>query len=164
MADLRRDTLTSAKRIKDLAEMPARQTSSEPSAAQIRAQCERILASEGFVRSERQRAFLEFIVTAALEGRADRLKEFTLGIEVFEKDVDFDPGVDAKPFAKGLPASPGAASGKVVFSVDEAVKMAEDGEKVILVRTETSPEDFCGMHAAQAILTARGGADNHARK
>jgi pyruvate,orthophosphate dikinase len=62
----------------------------------------------------------------------------------------------------GLPASPGAASGKVVFDPDEAEELAKDGAKVILVRTETAPEDFHGMVAAQAILTARGGMTSHA--
>ena len=55
--------------------------------------------------------------------------------------------------AKGLPASPGAASGKIVFSADEAEKQAHAGKKVILVRVETSPEDIHGMHAAEGILT-----------
>ena len=64
--------------------------------------------------------------------------------------------------AKGLPASPGAASGKVVFSADEAEKQARAGEKVILVRRETSPEDIHGMHAAEGILTATGGMTSHA--
>ncbi len=64
--------------------------------------------------------------------------------------------------AKGLPASPGAATGKVVFTAEGAERMAAEGEKVILVRMETSPEDIHGMHAAQAILTARGGMTSHA--
>ena len=62
----------------------------------------------------------------------------------------------------GLPASPGAASGTVVLDPDEAEELAKDGKKVILVRTETAPEDFHGMVAAQAILTARGGMTSHA--
>ncbi len=73
-----------------------------------------------------------------------------------------DPSVQADVLAKGLPASPGAASGKVVFAVDRAVAMASRGEKVILVRTETSPEDIDGMKVAQAILTTRGGMTSHA--
>jgi pyruvate,orthophosphate dikinase len=73
-----------------------------------------------------------------------------------------DPDVDAKPFARGLPASPGAASGKVVFSVDDAVRKASEGDDVILVRTETSPEDIDGMKVSRAILTARGGMTSHA--
>src|SRR6185369_11577926 len=64
--------------------------------------------------------------------------------------------------AKGLPASPGAASGTVVFTADEAEAAAKTGTKVILVRIETSPEDIHGMHAAQGILTARGGMTSHA--
>ncbi|HJQ34570.1 MAG TPA: pyruvate, phosphate dikinase [Pyrinomonadaceae bacterium] len=68
-----------------------------------------------------------------------------------------DPNTDAKVVAKGLPASPGAAQGKVVFDPDEAEELAAAGEKVVLVRQETSPDDFHGMVAAQAIVTARGG-------
>ena len=64
--------------------------------------------------------------------------------------------------AKGLPASPGAACGKIVFNADEAEKASNDGEKVILTRIETSPEDIHGMHAAQGILTTRGGMTSHA--
>ncbi len=68
----------------------------------------------------------------------------------------------ANPLTTGLPASPGAASGKAVFDPDEAEQMAATGEKVILIRVETAPEDFHGMVAAQAILTARGGMTSHA--
>lgn len=73
-----------------------------------------------------------------------------------------DPKAEAVVLAKGLPASPGAAQGRVVFSPDEAEEMAREGEKVILVRQETSPDDFHGMVAAQAIVTARGGMTSHA--
>src|SRR3989440_1159060 len=73
-----------------------------------------------------------------------------------------DPDTDAKVVAKGLPASPGAAQGKVVFNPDEAEELAQAGMKVILVRQETSPDDFHGMVAAQAIVTARGGMTSHA--
>jgi pyruvate,orthophosphate dikinase len=73
-----------------------------------------------------------------------------------------DPKADRKVIAKGLPASPGAAGGKAVFDADTAEKWAAAGEKVILVRTETSPEDIHGMHAAEGILTARGGMTSHA--
>jgi len=73
-----------------------------------------------------------------------------------------DPEADKEIIAKGLPASPGAASGKIVFDSDEAETMAQAGEKVILVRLETSPEDIHGMHAAQGILTSRGGMTSHA--
>jgi len=69
---------------------------------------------------------------------------------------------NAKVIAKGLPASPGAASGKVYFTAEEAVHAAKNGEKVILVRLETSPEDLEGMVEAQGILTARGGRTSHA--
>ena len=68
----------------------------------------------------------------------------------------------ATPVAKGLPASPGAATGQIVFSADDAAAFAEEGKKVILVREETSPEDLAGMVAAQGILTARGGMTSHA--
>jgi pyruvate, orthophosphate dikinase len=73
-----------------------------------------------------------------------------------------DPKAEIRVLAKGLPASPGAAVGKVVFTAEDAEHAAEKGEKVILVRTETSPEDIGGMHAAQGILTARGGMTSHA--
>ncbi len=73
-----------------------------------------------------------------------------------------DPEAEKRVIAKGLPASPGAACGKVVFSADEAEAKAKAGERVVLVRIETSPEDIHGMHAAEGILTARGGMTSHA--
>ena len=73
-----------------------------------------------------------------------------------------DPKAERKIIAKGLPASPGAVSGKVVFSADQAEKLAAAGEAVILVRIETSPDDIHGMHAAKGILTSRGGMTSHA--
>ncbi|MFG1360066.1 pyruvate, phosphate dikinase [Xanthobacter pseudotagetidis] len=73
-----------------------------------------------------------------------------------------DPKAERKVIATGLPASPGAAAGAIVFSADEAEAMKEKGLKVILVRVETSPEDIHGMHAAQGILTSRGGMTSHA--
>ncbi len=73
-----------------------------------------------------------------------------------------DPKTDATVLATGLPASPGAAQGQVVFSPDEAEELAREGAKVVLVRQETSPDDFHGMVAAQAIVTARGGMTSHA--
>ena len=73
-----------------------------------------------------------------------------------------DPKAPRRLLAKGLPASPGAASGIVVFSADEAEARAQKGESVILVRIETSPEDIHGMHAAKGILTTRGGMTSHA--
>jgi len=73
-----------------------------------------------------------------------------------------DPKAEKVVIARGLPASPGAASGKIVFTADDAVRFAAAGEDVILVRDETSPEDIHGMHAAKAIVTARGGMTSHA--
>ncbi|AYK14686.1 MAG: pyruvate, phosphate dikinase [Methanosarcina flavescens] len=73
-----------------------------------------------------------------------------------------DPKVKLEVVAKGLPASPGAAVGKVVFTAEDAEEMAEIGEKTILVRNETSPEDIGGMAAAQGVLTVRGGMTSHA--
>lgn len=73
-----------------------------------------------------------------------------------------DPKAEKKVIGSGLPASPGAASGEIVFSADEAELLKTQGRKVILVRIETSPEDIHGMHAAQGILTTRGGMTSHA--
>ena len=83
-------------------------------------------------------------------------------------DTLLHPQFDAKalkaaaPVGKGLGASPGAACGKIVFTADDAVAWAEKGEKVVLVRLETSPEDITGMKSAQGILTVRGGMTSHA--
>jgi pyruvate,orthophosphate dikinase len=74
----------------------------------------------------------------------------------------FDPKAKLDIMTKGLPASPGAATGRVVFNADDAEEWASRGEKVILVRIETSPEDIGGMNAAVGILTARGGMTSHA--
>ncbi|QTL98983.1 pyruvate, phosphate dikinase [Iocasia frigidifontis] len=73
-----------------------------------------------------------------------------------------DPDAELTILAKGLDASPGAAAGKVVFDSDEAAELGKAGEKVVLVRTETSPEDIHGMAAAQGVLTSRGGMTSHA--
>jgi pyruvate,orthophosphate dikinase len=73
-----------------------------------------------------------------------------------------DPKAERRVIARGLPASPGAASGKIVFTADKAEVQANEGERVILCRTETSPEDIHGMHAAAGILTTRGGMTSHA--
>ncbi len=73
-----------------------------------------------------------------------------------------DPDAERKIIASGLPASPGAACGEIVFSSDEAETLKGQGHKVILVRVETSPEDIHGMHAAEGILTTRGGMTSHA--
>ncbi|RIL06963.1 MAG: pyruvate, phosphate dikinase [Proteobacteria bacterium] len=93
----------------------------------------------------------EVAVTRVDPGSLDQLLHPTL-----------DPDAEKKVIAKGLPASPGAACGKVVFSADEAEAKAKAGEKVVLVRIETSPEDIHGMYAAEGILTARGGMTSHA--
>ncbi|MGH7905660.1 MAG: pyruvate, phosphate dikinase, partial [Candidatus Binataceae bacterium] len=73
-----------------------------------------------------------------------------------------DPGVHKEILARGLPASPGAVSGEIVFSAEEAVAAANEGHHVVLVRIETSPEDINGMNVAEGILTARGGMTSHA--
>src|ERR671912_2308913 len=73
-----------------------------------------------------------------------------------------DPKADRKVLASGLPASPGAASGEIVFSSEDAEAARKAGRKCILVRVETSPEDIHGMHAAEGILTTRGGMTSHA--
>lgn len=73
-----------------------------------------------------------------------------------------DPSFNAKPIATGLPASPGAATGRVIFDTDEAHSLGSTGEAVILVREETTPEDIHGMIAAKGVLTSRGGMTSHA--
>jgi pyruvate,orthophosphate dikinase len=90
--------------------------------------------------------------------RVDPLKLDELLHPVFDKAAL----KSAKLIAKGLAASPGAATGRVVFNADDAAEWASGGEKVIMVRVETSPEDLAGMAAAQGILTARGGMTSHA--
>ncbi len=82
--------------------------------------------------------------------------------QLLHPTIDPEARKKAAPLTTGLPASPGAASGKAVFDPDEAEHLANLGEKVILIRVETAPEDFHGMVAAQAILTARGGMTSHA--
>ena len=93
-------------------------------------------------------------------------KEAILSIEPHSLDALLHPTLDEKTninvVAKGLPASPGAASGKVVFSSDEAERLNGVRQNTILVRVETSPEDIHGMHAAKGILTSRGGMTSHA--
>ena len=93
-------------------------------------------------------------------------KEAVLRVEPKSLDTLLHPTLDEKTIinviAKGLPASPGAASGKVVFSSDEAERLNGMMQDTILVRVETSPEDIHGMHAAKGILTARGGMTSHA--
>ncbi len=82
--------------------------------------------------------------------------------ELLHPVFDTNELAKAKVLAKGLPASPGAATGQIVFFADEAAEWAAKGKKVILVRVETSPEDLSGMDAAEGILTARGGMTSHA--
>ncbi len=94
--------------------------------------------------------------TALLRQEANKLDELLHPV------FDLKALAAAKELSKGLPASPGAATGKVVFSAEEAEKWAADGKKVILVRRETSPEDLKGMYAAEGILTERGGMTSHA--
>ncbi|MDD3282305.1 MAG: pyruvate, phosphate dikinase, partial [Candidatus Cloacimonetes bacterium] len=94
--------------------------------------------------------------TALLRMEPEKLDE--LLHPVFNKDAL----TKAHVIAKGLPASPGAATGQIVFFADDAEAWAKDGKKVILVRTETSPEDLRGMNVAKGILTARGGMTSHA--
>ncbi|MDI6783402.1 MAG: pyruvate, phosphate dikinase, partial [bacterium] len=82
--------------------------------------------------------------------------------ELLHPIIDPNAEKSCKPIAKGLPAGPGGATGKVVFTANDAVEWTKRGETVILVREETNPEDVEGMRAAQAILTARGGMTSHA--
>ncbi|MDR3505913.1 MAG: pyruvate, phosphate dikinase, partial [Acidocella sp.] len=110
-------------------------------------------------------ASLRIAVEMAEEGLIDR-NTAVMRVNPAALDQLLHPTLDPKAaktqFAKGLPASPGAASGAVVFSADEAELRAQKGESVILVRIETSPEDIHGMHAARGILTTRGGMTSHA--
>ena len=112
---------------------------------------------------------------AAVKVAVDLVKEGLIDKETAVMRVEPDqinqllhPVFDAEelgkaiPVTKGLPASPGAATGQIVFSADDAAKFADAGKKVILVREETSPEDLAGMVAAEGILTARGGMTSHA--
>src|SRR5579883_2236117 len=110
-------------------------------------------------------AALRVAVEMANEGLINH-EEAIKRVEPLALDQLLHPTIDPKAhrdvIAKGLPASPGAASGKIVFHADQAEAMAQGGEKVILCRVETSPEDIHGMHAAQGILTTRGGMTSHA--
>lgn len=110
---------------------------------------------------------------AAVKTAVDMVKEGIISIEEALLRVDaekinqllhrqIDNNVEVEIIAKGLPASPGAASGKVIFDADLAEKMGDNGEKVILVRSETNPDDIHGIIYAQGILTSRGGMTSHA--
>ncbi|NNC37469.1 MAG: pyruvate, phosphate dikinase [Acidimicrobiales bacterium] len=111
------------------------------------------------------KAALKIAVDMAAEGMVNE-DEALLRVDPMSLDQLLHPTLDANAstdlIVTGLPASPGAAIGEVVFNSDEAEHLAKAGHKVILVRTETSPEDIHGMHAAQAIVTARGGMTSHA--
>ncbi|HEX5368736.1 MAG TPA: pyruvate, phosphate dikinase [Dehalococcoidia bacterium] len=111
------------------------------------------------------RAMVKVAVDMAAEGAITR-DEAVLRIEPDKLDEllhpTFDTTAQRNVIATGLAASPGAAVGKVVFTADEAETAAANGQQVILVRLETSPEDICGMKAAEGILTARGGMTSHA--
>src|SRR6185312_4775844 len=111
------------------------------------------------------RAALKAAVDMVAEGLIDE-KIAVLRVEPAALDQllhpTLDPDAPKTEIAHGLGASPGAATGEVVFTADEAEKLAADHRDVILVRTETSPEDIHGMHAARGILTARGGMTSHA--
>src|SRR5664280_2421194 len=111
------------------------------------------------------KAALRIAVELASEGLISK-NEAILRIDPISLDQLLHPTIDPRAhrrvIASGLPASPGAASGEIVFSPDEAAQLKADGRKVILVRVETSPEDIHGMHAAEGILTTRGGMTSHA--
>ena len=112
-------------------------------------------------------AALQIAVDLVKEGMITE-QEACLRVEPKQLDTLLHPQFDSKalkeaaPVAKGLPASPGAACGKISFTAEEAVARNKNGEKVVLVRLETSPEDIEGMVAAEGILTARGGMTSHA--
>jgi pyruvate,orthophosphate dikinase len=111
------------------------------------------------------KAALRIAADMVREGLIDE-EEAVMRIEAARLDQllhpTIDPGAERRILTVGLPASPGAASGEIVFDADEAEALKAQGKDVILVRTETSPEDIHGMHAAVGILTARGGMTSHA--
>lgn len=112
-------------------------------------------------------AGLKIAVDLVAEGKISKEKAISM-IDAKSLDTLLHPGFDtvaiknATPIGQALPASPGAACGKVVFTAEAAVEWADKGEKVVLVRLETSPEDIEGMHVSQGILTVRGGMTSHA--
>jgi pyruvate,orthophosphate dikinase len=111
------------------------------------------------------KAALRIAVELANEGLITK-NEAVLRVDPLSLDQLLHPAIDPRAhrhvIATGLPASPGAASGEIMFSSDEAAQLKADGKKVVLVRVETSPEDIHGMHAAEGILTTRGGMTSHA--
>src|SRR5260221_482835 len=111
------------------------------------------------------KAALRIAVELANEGLISK-NDAVLRVDPLSLDQLLHPTIDPRAhrrvIATGLPASPGAASGEIVFSPDEAAQLKTDGKKVVLVRVETSPEDIHGMHAAEGILTTRGGMTSHA--
>lgn len=109
------------------------------------------------------RIAMEMLDEGAINEQTALLRQEPKKVDELLHDV-FDPEAIARAeeIAKGLPASPGAATGQLVFFAEEADEWANQGKKVILARTETSPEDIQGMHAAQGILTTRGGMTSHA--
>ncbi|ATU92448.1 pyruvate, phosphate dikinase [Phyllobacterium zundukense] len=111
------------------------------------------------------KAALKIAVEMAEEGLISR-EEAVLRIDPASLDQLLHPTIDPKAkrdvIGSGLPASPGAATGEIVFSSEDAEQLKSEGRKAILVRIETSPEDIHGMHAAEAILTTRGGMTSHA--
>src|SRR5665213_2468846 len=111
------------------------------------------------------KAALRIAVELANEGLITK-NEAVLRVDPLALDQLLHPTIDPRAhrrvIATGLPASPGAASGEIIFSSDEAAELKADGRKLILVRVETSPEDIHGMHAAEGILTTRGGMTSHA--
>lgn len=112
-------------------------------------------------------AALKIAVDLVAEGKLTK-EQAILKVEPQQLDSLLHPQFEAKalkaakPVAKGLPASPGAASGKIYFTAEDALAAKERGEKVVLCRQETSPEDIEGMHVSEGILTARGGRTSHA--
>ena len=112
-------------------------------------------------------AAIQMAVDMCKEGLISK-KEALMRVKPQQLDELLHPMIDPKAealkhvLAKGLPAGPGGGTGRIVFTADDAEQWAKRGEKVILVRNETSPEDVHGMHAAEAILTAKGGMTSHA--
>ena len=122
-----------------------------------------VLQSRSGKRS--MQAALKIAVDMASEGLITE-KEAVLGIDAAQLDQLLHPTLDPETpklvIGKGLPASPGAASGELVFDADEAVHLKAQGHTLILARVETSPEDVQGMHAAAGVITTRGGMTSHA--